>query len=126
MKSRRTDYGRNTDEWFDSLDDSISSLGAQLRLLFHAAVPDITECIKWGTPVFEKGGQICSMRAGKGYVALQFGSIGTSLKDPEGLLEGTGKSMRHVKIRSKTDLKKQLFSSWIKQAVKANLGKGAA
>src|SRR5947208_13834178 len=32
------------------------------------------------------------------YVNLEF-ALGTSLPDPERLLEGTGKNMRHVKIR---------------------------
>ena len=34
-----------------------------------------------------------------GYVNLGF-FYGASLEDPDGLLEGTGKKMRHVKIRS--------------------------
>ena len=119
--NKRTDYGDKADGWFAALDESIGPLAADLRSLIRKAVPDATECIKWGTPNYEKDGFICSIRAGKGFIALQFGPIGTSLEDPDGLLEGTGKAMRHVKIRSKTDLKKQLFTSWIKQATKANL-----
>ena len=119
--NKRTDYGDKADGWFAALDESIAPLATDLRSLIRKAVPDATECIKWGTPNYEKDGSICVVRAGKGFVALQFGQIGTSLKDPDGLLEGTGKAMRHVKIRSKSDLKKQLFTSWIKQAAKANL-----
>ncbi len=118
---QRADYGDKADGWFAGLDDSIAPLAADLRSLIRKAVPDATECIKWGTPNYEKDEPICSIRSGKDFVALQFGPIGTSLEDPEGLLEGTGKAMRHVKIRSGTDLKKQLFTSWIKQAAKANL-----
>ena len=116
--SKRADYGKNADEWFNSLDDTIATLAAELRSLIQEAVPDATECIKWGTPVYVKRGSICSLRKGKGYVALQFGPVGTSLKDPDGLLEGSGKSMRHVKIRSKGNIKKQLFTSWVKQSTK--------
>ncbi len=118
---KRVDYGDEADGWFAALDDSIAPLAADLRALVRKAVPDATECIKWGTPNYEKDGAICAIRSGKEFVALQFGSIGTGLDDPAGLLEGTGKAMRHVKIRAKTDLKKQLFTSWIKQAAKANL-----
>ena len=113
---KRDDYGDKADAWFAALDDSIAPLGAALRALILEAVPDATESIKWGTPNYDKNGSVCSIRSGKGFVALQFGPIGTSLDDPDGLLEGTGKAMRHVKIRSETDLKKQLFTSWIKQA----------
>lgn len=38
----------------------------------------------------------------RGQVNLRF-FRGTSLDDPEGLLEGTGKAMRHVKVRSIED-----------------------
>ena len=118
--NKRDDYGNNADGWFAALDDSIAVVAVDLRSLIRKAAPDATECIKWGTPNYEKDGLICAIRAGKGFVALQFGPIGTSLEDPDGLLEGTGKAMRHVKIRLKTDLKKQLFTSWIKQAARAN------
>ena len=75
------------------------------------------EVIKWGTPVYEKAGLvICSLRAASQHVALQFGSIGTRLHDPDGLLEGTGKKMRHVKVRTSSDIKKKLFAGWIKKA----------
>jgi hypothetical protein len=43
---------------------------------------------------------------GKKHVTFGFPSA-TSLPDPEGLLEGTGKNMRHVKLRSAEDLEKK-------------------
>jgi hypothetical protein len=39
----------------------------------------------------------------KNHVVLGF-YYGTELPDPDGLLEGTGKLLRHVKIRSEADL----------------------
>ena len=84
------------------------------------AVPGANESIKWGTPVYENNGPVCFLCKGKGFIALQFGSIGTSLKDPDGLLEGTGKKMRHVKIRPGEDIRKQEFTSWVKAAASAN------
>ena len=95
-------------------------LGADLRALILRALPDSKEVIKWGVPVYEDNGLVCSVRGGKGYVALQFFEAGIELDDPQGLLEGTGQKMRHVKIRSKADLRKGVFSSWIKQAAKLN------
>jgi len=118
--NKRTDYGSDADEWFASIDEPIASIAEELRSMILKAVPGANECIKWGTPVYEKNGPIGSLRKGKGFVALQFGSIGTSLKDPSGLLEGTGKKMRHVKIRSKENIKKKKFISWVKQAASAN------
>ena len=115
----RADYGNSVDAWFASLDDTIAPVAVQVRSLILASVPGMTECIKWGMPNYEKGGMVCALRAGKGYVALQFGTIGTSLEDPGGLLEGTGKGARHVKIRSQDEIKASLFSAWIQQAAAA-------
>jgi hypothetical protein len=46
---------------------------------------------------------VCAIAPYKSYVNLIF-SVGASLPDPEGLLSGTGKHARHVKIRSAEDI----------------------
>ena len=43
---------------------------------------------------------------------------GTSLDAPEGLLEGTGAKMRHIKIHSLKELKKTQLKKLIQKAVK--------
>ena len=117
--SQRADYGNHADDWFNALNEEISPIAVELRTLIQA-LPDATEVIKWGMPNYDQAGQVCAIRPGKGYVALQFGAIGTGLSDPDKLLEGAGKKMRHVKIYTSSDIKKRLFTSWIKQAAKAN------
>ena len=114
----RLDYGQNTNSWYSSLDKELGSIAIILREIIYESVPEVKEAMKWGTPVFENKGIICALRAGKGFVALQFYEVGSSLNDPDSILEGTGKKMRHVKIRNQNDLKKELFASWIKQAAK--------
>jgi hypothetical protein len=42
---------------------------------------------------------------------------GTSLKDPTGLLEGTGKKLRHVKIRGMAEAKRPAIESLLIQAI---------
>ena len=113
---RRADYGNHADAFFDSLSDSVAPLARELRGIIRKAIPKVTESIKWGTPVYEAHRLVCAIRTSHDYVAVQFYTSGTKLHDPHGLLEGTGKKMRHVKIRSKADIRKKLFTSWIKQA----------
>ena len=113
---RREDYGNKADAFFDSLSESVAPLARELRRIIRKAVPNASESIKWGMPVYEADRMICAVRAGDDYVALQFYTSGTKLDDPDGLLEGSGKRMRHVKIRSKADIRKTVFTSWIKQA----------
>ncbi|HKP52906.1 MAG TPA: DUF1801 domain-containing protein [Chloroflexia bacterium] len=48
---------------------------------------------------------ICYVSPMNSYVNLGF-LRGTELPDPKGLLEGTGKLLRHVKIRSAEDLER--------------------
>ncbi len=116
--TQRADFGDQADEYFAALDEDIRPLALAVRSLIRAAIPHSTEVIKWGIPVYLTNSPMwdCSIRVGKGYVALQFGEIGASLEDPDGLLEGTGKKLRHVKIRSEEDIQPELFASWIRQA----------
>jgi hypothetical protein len=52
---------------------------------------------------------------------------GTSLPDPDGLLEGTGKRSRHVKIRDLADVKRPALRALIRAAIEiADRPEGAA
>ena len=112
----RSDFGAKADKYFSSLNDSNAALARALRALVRRAIPNASESIKWGSPVYETDKLVCAIRPSKNYIALQFYSSGTSLPDPKRLLEGTGKRMRHVKIRAKADIKKKLFTTWIRKA----------
>lgn len=118
MMKRRQDYGSEADAWFDSLADEVNPLAREPRALILKSAPQATERIKWGAPAYEQGGMICGLRAGKGYVALQFGPAAANLDDPDGLLEGTGKKMRHPKVRGKGDIRQKMFAAWIRQAAR--------
>jgi hypothetical protein len=45
---------------------------------------------------------------------------GTSLTDPHGLLEGTGKNLRHVKLRKMEDLRKEGLRELVEEAARLN------
>jgi len=42
---------------------------------------------------------------------------GAKLKDPAGILDGTGKKLRHVKVREPKDIRQKEFKALLKQAV---------
>jgi hypothetical protein len=78
-----------------------------LRSLVKAAVPGTKITVNsWGIPTFEKKDPFCFYMVGKNHVTFGF-HYGTSLDDPERLLEGTGKNLRHVKLRAAEDLEKK-------------------
>ena len=62
------------------------------------------------------GGAFCHPVAYANHVNLGF-NRGTELDDPEGLLEGSGKLIRHVRIASRSVLNKPAVQALIAQAV---------
>jgi hypothetical protein len=78
-----------------------------LRSFVKGTVPGVRETVNaWGIPIFEAKYPFCFYMVGKNHVTFGF-HYGTSLKDPEGLLEGTGKNIRHVKLRTVEDLERK-------------------
>lgn len=79
---------------------ALKGVVADVRRLVKKTVPASAEAINpWGIPVFELNGTLCFLMVAKQHVSLGF-SQGTSLPDPAKLLEGTGKNVRHVKLRT--------------------------
>jgi len=78
-----------------------------LRSLVNASAPGTKMTVNsWGIPTFESKDPFCFYIVGKHHVTLGF-HYGTSLDDPESLLEGSGKNLRHVKLRAVEDLEKK-------------------
>jgi hypothetical protein len=85
---------------------------AKLRNMIHRAVPESIENFKWGRPVFSSPKDFAYLKISKSYVTLGF-FTSRGISDSEGILEGTGKDMRHIKIRSLNDIRQELFESWL-------------
>src|SRR5229473_6981847 len=80
-----------------------------LRSVVKEIVPGVKETENaWGIPTFEAPNPFCFYMVGKNHVTFGF-HFGTSMKDPERLLEGTGKNIRHVKLRTVEELKQKGF-----------------
>jgi uncharacterized protein YdhG (YjbR/CyaY superfamily) len=69
----------------------------ELRRIIFRTFPEIEEELKWGVPTFAKGKYY--FVALKDHVNLGFSLKGLS-KEEQKLFEGTGKTMKHIKIRS--------------------------
>lgn len=87
----------------------------RLRELIHAAVPGVQEEFKWGRPVFRAKKDLAYFKTTKAYLTLGF-FHSQHLHDPKGLLEGTGKGMRHIKIRDAATIDEALIKSWFETA----------
>ena len=74
-----------------------NQLAEEVRALILDVVPDAVEEFKWSQPCYSTTRPICYFKVARKHVTLGFNE-GASLQDSDGLLEGTGKAMRHVKI----------------------------
>jgi hypothetical protein len=84
-----------------------------LRELIHKNVDQVTEEFKWSRPVFKKVKDFAYLQANKNHVNLGFYSHFEQLPDPNNLLQGSGKMMRHIKIKSVAELDKPLLQEWL-------------
>ena len=110
---------KTTESWMAGLEPNLRPIAEGLRQLILDACPELEESIKWGNPVFEKSGKVCYLAATKSYVSLGFFN-GAALSDPDGVIEGTGKTIRHIKVRSPGDIQAQRVISWVREAVALN------
>ena len=73
----------------------------------------------WKIPSFDSNGPLCCFMVGKEHVTFAF-MRGAALPDPGKLLEGTGKGVRHVKLRSVAELQRPGVKKLILEAMKLN------
>jgi hypothetical protein len=91
-----------------------------LRNFVKRIVPGVKETVNaWGIPTFEASNAFCFYMVGKNHVTFGF-HFGTSLKDPERLLEGTGKNIRHVKLRTVAELEQKGLPGLVLAAARLN------
>lgn len=86
-----------------------------LRQLLREAVPEAQEEFKWSRPVYRTRTDFAYFKTAKAYVTLGFNKA-SLLQDPDGRLEGTGKDMRHLKLRTMADVDRPLLKAWFKAA----------
>jgi hypothetical protein len=70
-----------------------------VRSLVRAIAPELRIERRWGHPWYVGNDLVFVVGAFTRHAAIEFWR-GTTLKDPHHLLEGTGKNLRHVKLRS--------------------------
>jgi hypothetical protein len=117
---------------FSTVEDYIGSLEpwqmeivARIRALLQQVEPPPTELIMWNQPVFDINGHCFYIKAFEDHVNLGF-FRGAQLSDPQGLLHGTGKKMRHIPIRNASDIAGNLdaLTGMIYEAMRLNLEQG--
>jgi hypothetical protein len=109
------------DRYFAEQSADKAALLEKLRALVIKGVPDAEVSIKWGVPFYQRNGKnVCSLAAFKEHVGINFLASPSVLVDPQAKLEGGGKTMRMLKVRSAADIDSASILRWLKATVAAN------
>ncbi len=99
------------EEFLSKHPPEVQVLAHRTREIIRAANPDVVESVNPGRGNLAYGSGVkmgewyCYIAPFKSYMNLGF-LRGTELPDPDGLLEGTGKLLRHIKIRQIEDVER--------------------
>ncbi len=91
-------------------DPRVRDLATRARALIRSVMPDVVEVpwprqrvVGYGVGPRKMSEHFCYLAIHKAHVNLGF-NYGSELPDPEGLLQGSGKLLRHTKINTPEDL----------------------
>jgi hypothetical protein len=115
----RADYGAPIDGFFAKQSPPLRAVLEELRALVEAAAPDATSALKWGMPCYMLNGHIvCALTAHRAHVNLVLSGPRSAFADPDGVLTGTGKTGRHLKLESLAELPRAKVRGWLKIAAR--------
>jgi hypothetical protein len=114
---RRKDLGAPVDGFFAKQPPQLSPILGELRAMIADVAPTATGAIKWGMPFYSVGGNMmCALASFKAHVNLILPGPPGTYADPGGLLEGDGKTGKHLKIRALAELPGAAVRGWLKTA----------
>lgn len=95
------------DAYFDALDGPMADLARGLRDRVRERAPHLSEALAWGFPCFSGDDRVFSIIAHTGHVNLQLWN-GNRLAAAHPRVAGTGKQLRHVKLKGGGELDDEL------------------
>ena len=110
-------------ELLTEVEPNLAAIARRLRAIIRAVDGKTVETVRLGDNAATYGVGPRKMTDGYAYIMPKRGYInlgfyqGAVLADPAGLLEGTGKGLRHVKIRSLADANRPPVRSLIAKAL---------
>jgi hypothetical protein len=115
----RADLGAPVGGFFAKQPPPLRAILEDLRALVAEAAPEVTSAIKWGMPFYTLGGEtVCALAAFKAHVNLILPGPPGTYPDPDGLLEGDGKTGKHLKLRPGVDFPRAAIRGWLQISAK--------
>lgn len=108
--------------FFERQTPAIQPVVRRLRDLVRTTLPELNEYVdRYGVIRYGRASGmrdwVCYISGHKAHANLGF-ARGSSLPDPEGLIEGTGKNLRHVKLRAVEDVERAGLRGLLEEAEK--------
>lgn len=98
VTEKRSDLNQPGRVAIDRLPEPHRTIARAADAAIKRIAPDAESVVKWGNPCYFSKGRafatLCETKAG-----INLALPGVGLDDPHKLLEGTGKTMRHIKLR---------------------------
>jgi hypothetical protein len=107
----------------DMADPAMRPIAQRLREVVVAVDPDSVEVVRLGDRAATYGVGPKKMSQGYAYIMPHKNWVnlgfyqGAFLPDPTGIMEGTGKKLRHVKVRSVEDAERPALRTLLEQAL---------
>lgn len=96
--------------------ESRHDLVTRVRRLILSVDPSITEDVKYGGILFSSGSPFCGVFSYTNHISIEF-SRGSELADTHHVLEGEGKSRRHIKIMMQSEISKKNLREYVSLAL---------
>ncbi len=103
------------DEYITKSTDKQYEILSKLRRIISNTFQEVKENFKWNRPVYCITKDFCYLQKNKNYINIGFMNI-ENIKDEKKLLEGTGKTMRHLKIYNSEDIDEKYLIRLLRQA----------
>jgi hypothetical protein len=113
----RADLGAPVDTFFAKQPPELRVIVDELRALINAAAPKASSSLKWGMPFYTlHSSTLCAVAAFKSHVNLILPGPPGTYSDPQGLLDGDGKTGKHLKLRPHDELPRATIRAWLRVA----------
>ena len=114
---QRADLGAPIDGFFARQPPALRVILEALREEVERAAPEAVGAIKWGMPFYTlRGEMMCALAAHKSHVNLILAGPPGTFADPQGRLEGGGKTGKHLKVRALAELPRAAVRAWLRTA----------
>jgi hypothetical protein len=94
---------KTPDAYFAKVEEGLAPIALALREAVRKAGPGLTENLAWGFPCYVGNERVFSIIAHARHVNLQLW-YGAALAAENPRIEGTGKSLRHVKVHTLSEV----------------------